>query len=106
MQTLSQTQLYLGLQGARDPAEKPVVFICIDIEALEEGSKDVSEIGIAVLDTQHLEDVEPGTGAENWFQFIEAHHLRVKEYAGLINYRFVQGCPDNFNFGYAPIQNY
>lgn len=98
---LSETQLYLGLQGRRDPPGKPVVFITIDVEAIEVAPNPVSEIGIAVLDMKRLGGVVPGSAAENWWKFIEAHHLRVKEYAGLVNYRFVQGCPRNFDFGFV-----
>lgn len=100
-QMLSEAQLYLGLQGRRDPPGKYVAFISIDVEAIEVAPNPVSEIGIALLDTERLEGIIPGSAAANWWEFIEAHHLRVKEYAGLVNYRFVQGCPRNFDFGYV-----
>ncbi|KIE02809.1 QDE-2-interacting protein, partial [Metarhizium majus ARSEF 297] len=99
LQMLSQTQLFLGLQGARDPPGKPVTFICVDIEAIEVAPNPVSEIGIAVLNSEHLKGIAAGPSGANWWDFIEAHHVRVKEYAGLVNYRFVQGCPNNFDFG-------
>ncbi|OAA38892.1 QDE-2-interacting protein [Metarhizium rileyi] len=99
LQMLSQTQLYLGLQGTSMPPAKPVVFLCVDIEAIEVAPNPVSEIGIAVLDTEHLRGIVAGPSGRNWWEFIEARHMRVKEYAGLVNYRFVQGCPNNFNFG-------
>ncbi|KHN99598.1 QDE-2-interacting protein [Metarhizium album ARSEF 1941] len=99
LQMLSQAQLHLGLQGAREPPARPVTFICVDMEAIEVAPNPVSEIGIAVLNSEHLKGVDAGPSGQNWWHFIDAHHIRVKEYAGLVNYRFIQGCPNNFDFG-------
>lgn len=79
-----------------------MTFICVDIEAIEVAPNPVSEIGIAVLNSERLKGIAAGPSGANWWDFIEAHHVRVKEYAGLVNYRFVQGCPNNFDFGFVP----
>lgn len=92
---LKQAQEFLGLNGE----EREIVFVCIDFEALEVGSHPVSESGICILDTSQVAVGNPGRGGEQWWPAIEAHHLRTSEYRGLRNYRFVQGCPDNFDFG-------
>jgi hypothetical protein len=101
LQMLSQTQKYLGLRANQYQEGKHVVFICVDIEAMELPPNPVSEVGIAVLDTQLLKDVAASPVAANWWKFIQAHHLRIQEYAGQVNYRFIQGCPDNFDFGFV-----
>ncbi|KAK0389106.1 hypothetical protein NLU13_2681 [Sarocladium strictum] len=94
---LLDTQRMLGLRTAVVPRD--VVFICIDVEALEREPYPISEIGIAVLDTRDLKDKDPGPAGRDWWPLIKAFHLRVKEYSGLRNFRFVQGCPTKFSFG-------
>lgn len=79
--------------------ECDIRFVCIDVEAHESANKIVTEIGIAILDTQDIVDLSPGENGRNWFNKIEAHHLRVAEVAHVVNCRFVQGCPDDFGFG-------
>lgn len=93
-------QELLGLQNSR--RTRFVVFICVDVEALEVPPHPVSEVGIAILDAKHTEGVASGPGGSNWYEFIEAHHLRTKEYSGVTNHKFVHGCPDAFDFGYEP----
>ncbi|KAH8176433.1 QDE-2-interacting protein [Sarocladium implicatum] len=94
---LSDAQRMLGIK--RSPVPLDVVFVCIDAEALERKPNQVSEVGIAVLDTRDLQGVERGPAGKNWWPLIKAYHLRVKEYSGLRNYQFVQGCPDKFIAG-------
>lgn len=94
---LDESQAYLGLKGKG--SRQDVVFVCMDVEAIEMSPNSISEIGIAILDFKDLEGVEAGPGGQNWWQFIQAHHLRTKEYSGLVNNRFVQGCPSHFDFG-------
>ncbi|KAK8140317.1 hypothetical protein PG984_000383 [Apiospora sp. TS-2023a] len=60
-------------------------------------------VGIAILDTQDIVDLSPGESGRNWFNKIQAHHLRVAEVAHVVNSRFVQGCPDDFDFGESEI---
>lgn len=89
------------IQPKEDVAEKrsDVVFFCVDVEAIEVSPGPVSEIGIAILDMQRVGEQSPGNRGRDWWPLIEGHHLRIKEYSGLKNYRFVQGCPDDFQFG-------
>ncbi|KAH6610758.1 atp-dependent dna helicase 2 subunit 2 [Trichoderma cornu-damae] len=94
---LCETQEYLCLQGNGN--QRDVVFLCMDVEAIEMPPNPISEIGIAILDVKDLDGVQPGPGGQNWWQFIKAHHLRTKEYSGLVNHRFVHGCPSLFDFG-------
>ena len=96
-QMLLATQKYLGLKN--NLSHPNVVFVCVDVEALELPPNPISEVGLAVLDTKSTREIAPGPGGSKWLEFIETYHLRVQEYAGLVNYRFVKGCPDRFDFG-------
>lgn len=96
-QMLRNTLSYLGLLG--DPDGHDIVFVCVDVEAIEQRPNPISEIGFAILDTRDIKDVDPGVVGRGWWPKIKAHHLRVYEYAGLRNYRYVKGCPDFFDFG-------
>ena len=96
-QMLRNTLSYLGLLG--DPDGHDIVFICVDVEAIERKPNPISEIGIAILDTRDIKGVDPKDVGRGWWPEIKTHHLRVHEYAGLRNYQFVKGCPDSFDFG-------
>ncbi|RYP92663.1 hypothetical protein DL770_001176 [Monosporascus sp. CRB-9-2] len=76
-----------------------VRFVCVDVEAYEMNADLVTEVGLAVLDTDDIMDVAPGKNGENWFAKIETFHFRIKEYSSIVNSQFVQGCPDSFAFG-------
>ncbi|KAL7785521.1 hypothetical protein V8C37DRAFT_412904 [Trichoderma ceciliae] len=94
---LLEAQEYLHLQGNGNGRD--VVLLCMDVEAIETPPNPISEIGIAILDVKDLHGVQPGPGGQNWWQFVKAHHLRTKEYSGLVNHRYVHGCPSYFDFG-------
>jgi hypothetical protein len=96
-QMLRNTLSYLGLLG--DPDGHDIVFVCVDVEAIEQRPNPISEIGFAILDTRDIKGVDTGVVGRGWWPKIKAHHLRVYEYAGLRNYRYVKGCPDFFDFG-------
>jgi hypothetical protein len=87
-------------QSAPFPFLHSPVIIAIDIEANERPGlkRDVTEIGIAILDTNDLHCVAPGLGGEEWFKYIHGHHFRIKEYTHIVNY-YSRGCPDKFEFG-------
>jgi hypothetical protein len=97
---LDEAQNFLHLRGKSTRAGGDVVFICIDVEAIEMPPNPISEIGIAILDVRDLKGVQSGPSGQNWWQLIKAYHLRTKEYSGLVNHRFVRGCPSYFDFGY------
>ncbi|KAK3322531.1 hypothetical protein B0H66DRAFT_207375 [Apodospora peruviana] len=79
--------------------EDSVLFVAIDIEAYEFNQDLLTEIGIAVLDTNQTASVAPGEKGENWFPLIHARHLRVKENSWAVNSTHVRGCADYFDFG-------
>lgn len=90
---------HLGLKDGAVDSKSDVVFFSVDVEAIEVSPGPVSEIGIAILDMQRVGEQSPGSRGRDWWPLMEAHHLRIKEYAGLTNYRYVKGCPDDFQFG-------
>lgn len=91
----------LGLTSqANLPANlKDAVFICIDCEAFEFDQKKVTELGVAVLDTEEIAGTEPGPNGENWIAKMKYAHYRPVEYARYVNRKFVKGCEDGFAFG-------
>lgn len=98
-QTFTLRPLNLHEPSPFDPAMEPI-FICVDVESDERSSRDViTEIGVSTLDTLDLVGVAPGERGRNWTDFIRSRHFRVKERRHIVNHRFVQGCPDMFDFG-------
>ncbi|KAI1313652.1 hypothetical protein F5Y03DRAFT_389951 [Xylaria venustula] len=85
-----------------EPRES-VRFICVDIEAYEKDTRVVTEIGLAVLDTEDLINTCPGERGENWFSLVQAYHFRIQERCYMVNSEYVQGCPEAFNFGESQI---
>ncbi len=81
------------------PFDQDVIFIAVDVEAYERQQKIVTEIGVATLDTRDLKKSAPGAVGEDWQQFIRGRHFRIAEYKNYKNTEFVQGCPENFEFG-------
>jgi hypothetical protein len=79
--------------------EGSVVFICVDVEAYERNHSQITEIGIATLDTVDLKSLIPGEGGANWMSMIRARHFRIDEHKHLKNTDFVDGCADRFEFG-------
>lgn len=117
---IKRVQRYLGLRWRHDDplqaarsvlqlidspvplAMKPdggVRFVAIDLEAHEFNQDKITEVGFAILDTRDLIGIPPGQNGDNWIGLIRGQHLRVKEYLHIKNKRFVQGCPEDFNFG-------
>ncbi|PKS06835.1 hypothetical protein jhhlp_006911 [Lomentospora prolificans] len=80
------------------PPKLGPVLVSLDVEA-HEVSHLPTEVGIIVLDTEKTKKVPPGKLGENWWPFAESTHLRVQEYASHTNFKYVQGCPDKFDFG-------
>jgi hypothetical protein len=79
-------------------ADQPI-FISIDVEWNERQRNQITEVGISTLDTLDIAHVAPGPGGKNWQQWIRSRHIRIKEYAHVVNCEFVRGCPDQFGFG-------
>ncbi|KAI2642644.1 hypothetical protein GGS21DRAFT_184121 [Xylaria nigripes] len=80
-----------------------VRFVCVDFEAYERSPKTVTEVGLAILDTEEITEVPPGERGENWFSKIQYYHFRIAERLHMINHQWVQGCPEDFNFGESRI---
>ncbi|KAK5990008.1 Good for full DBP5 activity 2-like protein [Cladobotryum mycophilum] len=93
---LDEAQRFLHLKG---DYERDVVLICMDVEAIERPPNPISEVGIAILDTKRIRGIPAGPSGKDWWRFIESHHLRTKEYSGLVNNIYVRGCPADFDFG-------
>ncbi|KAI1822320.1 hypothetical protein F4861DRAFT_541096 [Xylaria intraflava] len=74
-------------------------FVSVDFEAYEKCHRLVTEIGLSVLDTEDLIGVPPGEKGENWLSHVRVHHLRIRERSHLVNSKYIQGCPEAFNFG-------
>ncbi|KAK2592909.1 hypothetical protein QQS21_009404 [Conoideocrella luteorostrata] len=98
---LSKVRKYLNLES--EPHQVPVVFISIDIENLEDQPHPVTEIGIAALNTTNTKKVVGGLGGAHWWTKIVSHHLIVRQYAMHVNRKYVQGCPDMFQFGQTEV---
>ena len=115
--SIKRVQRYLGLRGrvtGKDQLavvdlsqpminapESAVLFVAIDVEAWERNQNLITEVGIAMLDTTEILGTAPGDGGQNWFPFIRARHIRVKENSWAENSRYVHGCADRFSFGSA-----
>ncbi|KAI9166682.1 ATP-dependent DNA helicase II subunit [Paramyrothecium foliicola] len=94
---LKETQQLLGI--CKEGITEDAVFVCFDVEAIERSPHPISEVGIAILDVESIKNKKSGQYGEHWWPEMQAHHLRVKEYSGLVNREFVHGCPDAFDFG-------
>ena len=95
---LAEVQWLLGLKGWEGVPE--MVFVSIDLEAIERPPNPISEVGIVILDGRDIRQVPPGELGRNWWDLVKCHHLRTMEYSGLVNREYVHGCPDAFDFGY------
>ncbi|KAI1427024.1 hypothetical protein F5Y12DRAFT_793337 [Xylaria sp. FL1777] len=80
-------------------ARESVRFICVDVEAYEKDMRLVTEIGLAIVDTEDLIGICPGERGEYWFSLVQAYHFRIQERYYMVNSKYVQGCPEAFNFG-------
>jgi hypothetical protein len=82
--------------AAPHPFDSDVVLLSVDVEVYERSHKQLTEIGIAVLDTRQLVDISPGEGGKNWMEKVQGRHLWIREYMHLTNKDFVTGCPDRY----------
>ena len=81
------------------PQEGTVIFVCIDIEAHEYPPNQITEVGIATLDTADIVGVAPLTTGRKWYGKIRAKHFLVEESMHLQNKDFCRGNRDGFVFG-------
>ncbi|KAF2491538.1 hypothetical protein BU16DRAFT_621084 [Lophium mytilinum] len=87
--------------GSESAENQPssAILIAIDCEWHENEPRELTEIGIAMLDTRDIQGLEPGPNAENWLDKIWFYHLRIREHGHMLNTRFCPGHPDDFNWG-------
>lgn len=97
--SLCVTTSFNANEPACHPFDMDVMFIAFDVEAYERSPRQITEIGVATLDTRDLHGIAPGASGENWQKLIRARHFRIEEYKHYRNHEFVQGCPDQFEFG-------
>ncbi|KAI9891093.1 MAG: hypothetical protein M1814_003292 [Vezdaea aestivalis] len=76
-----------------------VIFVCIDVEAWEKNNNIITEVGIAILDTDDLREIAPGDNAQEWRSLIKSRHLRIQEHVHFENTQYVRGCAAGYNFG-------
>lgn len=99
--------LLLDIVAPYSFADHPI-FISIDVEWNERQRNQITEVGISTLDTLDIAHVAPGLGGKSWQQWIRSRHIRIKEYAHIVNCEFISGCPDHFGFGkseFVPLQD-
>jgi len=81
-----------------DLVNADVTFICVDFEASELDSKTVLEFGVAVLDTRDLVRM-PSQYGDFWDRKIHSRHVIIEENAHLVNSKYIEGRPEEFQFG-------
>ncbi|KAI5859389.1 hypothetical protein GGS23DRAFT_600511 [Durotheca rogersii] len=101
---VKRVQRYLGFRGRVGGGGAvplgSVRFVCVDIEAWEKVPSIVTEVGFATLDTRDIIDTPPlGRGGQGWFPLMNCYHFIIHEHRDKVNYRYVKGCPDSFDFG-------
>lgn len=83
------------------PFESDVVFLCVDVEVYERGHKQVTEVGLAILDTAELANVPPEEDGRAWMDFVKGRHFWIKENAHLMNTEYIVGCPDRYEASFG-----
>jgi DNA polymerase III epsilon subunit-like protein len=84
------------------PFHHQVRLVCLDVEAWEKNRKIITELGVAVLDTNDTALVPPGSNAINWQSLVHAKHYRIYEYEHLTNTTYVahtEGYTPKFRYG-------
>ncbi|KAI5291109.1 hypothetical protein KEM54_006295 [Ascosphaera aggregata] len=82
---------------------KQPIFICVDVESNEVQHSQITEIGVSTLDTTDLIGLAPGDYGCNWISKIRTRHFRIAEYTHIVNSRYMEGCPEDFQFGKSEI---
>lgn len=87
-----------------DVAAADAIFICIDCEAWEHDEREITEVGVSVLDTRDIPpltvtSLDAEAAAETIISKIKYAHYRPVEYALHPNKDWVPGFPSGFVFG-------
>ena len=83
----------------QDPSSRTLSSLRLMPRPTRRFPKAITEVGVATLDTRDLAGKPPGEFGKDWHQHIRARHFRVIEHKGHCNHEFVQGCPEDFEFG-------
>jgi hypothetical protein len=83
------------------PFYENVILVAIDLEAFWREQSRITEIGLAILDTQDIHSGWPGREpfGKNWHKLIKSRHIRPTEHLHLHNLQINGGDPDDFRFG-------
>ncbi|KKY16848.1 putative qde-2-interacting protein [Phaeomoniella chlamydospora] len=79
------------------------IIIAFDVESNERNHKQVTEVGVSILDTMDVKDFPPGDSGCNWRAHIRSRHFRIAEHVGHVNREFCPGDPTKFEFGASEI---
>lgn len=102
LKQFSQVRILQHFLGHRLPfapaALDDVVFVGLDTEWYERGTKDITELGFSILDTLQL---PPDAARSSWnvLKYMRVYHARIKENAHMVNTKLCPGRPDMFHFG-------
>ncbi len=81
-----------------DLVNTDVIFVCVDFEASELDGKTILEFGVATLDTRDMVRM-PSQYGDLWNKKIHSHHVIIEENAHLVNSKYIEGRPEEFQFG-------
>ena len=71
------------------PFDTNPIFISVDVECNELQKSQVTEVGLAMLDTASLKNIAPGLNGTNWHSAIKARHFRTVEFTHIRNTHFM-----------------
>jgi hypothetical protein len=73
------------------------IFVGLDVEWFERGNKDITELGVCVIDLPA--SYIPTGNPWDILKYMQTYHLRISETAHMINTEYCPGRPDKFLFG-------
>ncbi|KAF2657712.1 hypothetical protein K491DRAFT_776939 [Lophiostoma macrostomum CBS 122681] len=100
----SQLRILQHFLGRRLPyaphALEDAVFVGLDAEWFERGSKDITELGFSILDSRNITtSLYSQEGIWGALQHMQVKHIRLRETAHMVNTKLCPGRPDKFAFG-------
>ncbi|KAF2491539.1 hypothetical protein BU16DRAFT_530028 [Lophium mytilinum] len=80
-----------------------IVICAIDLEWHDVEPRELTEIGLAILDTRDFHGLKDGPGAngENLMKQVQFYHYRIKEHGHMEN-KYCIGHPERFEWGIHP----
>lgn len=96
---MEMLQHFLGHRLPHAPALlDDAVIVGLDAEWFERGNKDITELGIAIIDTRDLSGASFNSAWEV-LEKMNVYHARIAENAHMVNTKYCPGRPDMFQFG-------